>query len=409
MKHLFFACALALSSSLLAVDRFVDPALGSGNGINYFSTITSAITAAVDGDRILIVSGNYAEPTLTLNKSLTLLSQTAGGFINFNSNITVAGTPGLKLQILGFNLGVYSITGNAITSGSATNRAKISLIECRAAAINFNQDYYELNCMKCVTTGDVNLRYGNVISSKMANLFFSDEPGTNLSGKNLVANDTITVRMSYNNDDYPIHLYNSLLTQLWMWRWNYSASQTNKILNNEFTTNCFVFFPYDGVPNFNIDFSNNMFAGTITFNAATSPCCGGSFNCGWYDYASLAEGCLNPWSTTASSFPNPNTTGFFNWTYNGVDLPVTAPTGTQPLVFTEVLGTAGTSNTGNPNHEYFDIDLSINDRGRTGGPYSTANFNATATGKAYIFDLEIPADLFPGQAVDIKAKGNHKN
>ena len=100
MKIFFFACALALSSSLMAVDRFVDPLIGTGDGTNYFGTITAAINAAVNGDRILIVSGNYAEPTLVLNKSLTLLSQTSGGIINFNGNITVAGTPGMKLQIL---------------------------------------------------------------------------------------------------------------------------------------------------------------------------------------------------------------------------------------------------------------------------------------------------------------------
>jgi hypothetical protein len=406
MKHFFFACALALSSSLLAVDRFVDPALGSGNGSTLFSTIASAVTAAVDGDRILIVSATYNEPTLTLNKSLTLLSQTAGGVINFNANITVAGTPGMKLQILGFNLGVYSITGNAITSGSATNRAKISLIECRAAAITFDQNYYESNLMLCVTTGRITIRFGNIISSKMADLYVNDEPLINQNGRILIANDTVIGRINFTHDDYAMNIYNSLLNYLLLWSWNHSTIYTNKILNNEFAAGCILHIPFAGVPAYNFDFSNNLFNGSILFYNGGDPCCGS--NCGAWDYGSNNEAC-SYWNGSSTSSPNPGVSGFFRWTYNGVDLPVANPTGTQPLVFTEVVGGTGTSNTGNPNHEYYDINLSINDRGRTGGPYSTANFNATAAGKAYIFDLEIPADLFPGQAVDIKAKGYHKN
>ena len=96
-----------------------------------------------------------------------------------------------------------------------------------------------------------------------------------------------------------------------------------------------------------------------------------------------------------------------------MDLPCAVPSGTQPLALLKVIGTTGTTfNTGNPNHDYYDIDLSINDRGRTGGPYSILNYNSSvnpSNGKAYIFDLEMPADLFPGVQVDVTAKGYHKN
>jgi hypothetical protein len=415
MKHLLFACAMALSTSLLAIDRYVDPALGSGNGTQYFNTITSAVAAAVDGDRILIVSGNYAEPTLVLNKSLTLLSQNAGGSINFNGNITIAGVPNMKLQILGFKLGVYSFTGNAITNGSATTRAKVSLIECDAAAITLDQNYYEANLMRCVTSGNITIRYGNVVSSKMTSLYVNDEPLTNQNGRILIANDTVTNRINFLHDDYAMNIYNSLLTNLYLWAWNHSAAYTNKILNNEFAASCYLFIPYAGVPGYNFDFSNNLFNGAINFYAGGDPGSTPSWNgsCGnsQWDYATNYE-CLGYWSSTGSSFPNPGVSGFFKWTYNGVDLPVTPPTGTQPLVFTEVVGETGTTNTGNPNHEYYDIDLTVNDRGRAGGPYSVLNYNPIANpgnGKAFIFDLEIPADLFPGQAIDIKAKGYHKN
>ncbi len=83
------------------------------------------------------------------------------------------------------------------------------------------------------------------------------------------------------------------------------------------------------------------------------------------------------------------------------------------MVLTKVIGPLGTTvDAGNPSHAYYDVDLTINDRGRTGGPYSISNFNPTLNpsgGKAFIFDLQIPADLFPGQQLDIKAKGYHRN
>ena len=89
------------------------------------------------------------------------------------------------------------------------------------------------------------------------------------------------------------------------------------------------------------------------------------------------------------------------------------PSGGDPLVLTKIIGPVGTTiDAGNPNHDYYDIDLTINDRGRTGGPYSILNYSPSinpSNGKAFIFDLEMPTDLFPGQQVDINAKGYHKN
>jgi hypothetical protein len=402
MKHFFFACALALSSSLMAVDRFVDPLIGAGNGTTLFGTITAAVTAAVDGDRILIVSGNYAEPTLVLNKSLTLLSQTSGGIINFNGNITVAGTPGMKLQILGFNLGVYSLTCNAVTSGTIANRAKVSVIDCKATDFNCNQDFYEFNCIRSVASNQVVIRYGNIILSKATNLYINDHTGSNnTTDKVVIAADTITGFLLSRQDDYKILIANNLLFNTLITAWNYLPNVTNEIRNNDFINNATICFAWVSVPNYNIVFSSNQFLGTL--NRATGSN-GGQAAFWGGDQVVTAS------SQTANGFPNFANTGFFQWTYNGSSL-AGAPTGSQPLVFTNTPGQAAIANGGNPNHEYYDIDLSINDRGRTGGPYSTLNYSPTtsATGKAFIFDLEIPADLFPGQAVDIKAKGYHKN
>jgi len=406
-KFLFLSLMLASAFQSMATDRFVDPSLSAGNGTTLFTTIASAVAASVNGDRVLIVPGTYNEPALTIDKSLTIMGQTDASIVNFNANINIAGFAGMKLQLLGFNLGIYSITSNAVTSGVVTNRAVVNIIKCSMASLGTDQNYYELNFVSSRLTGNLVIRYGNVILSNIANLYVNDEPGANLAGKILIANDTITGRVNFTHDDYNLCLYNNLLTNLYIWQWNNSTTTTNKILNNDFVSGCFLFIPQTNVPAYNFDFSNNQFLGTVSFYVANGGCCNGNVQA----YASNNENQMTG-STTGSSFPNPGVTGFFKWTYNGIDLPCTIPSAGNPLVLTKVTGTTGTTNTGNPAHDYYDIDLTVNDRGRTGGTYSISNFNPSinpSNGKAFIFDLDIPSDLFPGQSVNVKAKGYQKN
>ena len=405
MKYPILIIIFLSCLNIFAIDRFVDPNLAQGNGTTYFNTIASAVTAAVNGDRILIVAGTYNEPTLTLSKSLTLLAQTAGATINYNGNIVVAGFPGMKLEILGFNLGVYSITSNAIAGGLAANRAKVSIINSKMTDLSLDNHYYQLNCALCTMTGNTIFKFGNFVVSKTNNLYVTDEPNSNLSGeKILIAADTVQANMEFRNDDYPVTIANCRLNISYFWKWNYITSNTNFFRNNQFVSGCYIHFP-NNPPAYNIDFSSNEFLGTVNFYTG-GQCCAGCYDGGY--------GCNGlSWSTSSSASPNPASSGFFRWTYNGIDLPCTIPTGAQPLVLTKIVGTIGTNlNSGNPNHEYYDTDLTINDRGRNGGPYSILNYVPSinpSSGKAFIFDLEIPADIFTGQSVTIKAAGYHKN
>lgn len=418
---LFAFCGCQLS---YAADRYVDPSLSVGNGTTLFNTITSAINASINGDRIIVYAGTYNEPTLNINKSIKILPQVSGSLINFYANINITGFPGMKLEISGFNLGTYSISGNSITGGIASNRAKVSLIACKMDNITFNQNFYELNCLRCSVTNTTTFKFGNFVISRTANLYVADEPALNNGDRIRIICDTISSTFEYRNDDCEVLIANNLLQDLYMFKWNYNSAKTNKIINNEFGANNYFFIPVYGVPGYNFNVSSNKFNGSTYFYNSSSTCYNSTCNYGstlsatctpgFYDGSASAPNCGNNigWSTTSSIFPNISIAGFFYWTYNGVDLPCAVPTGSNPLIFSKVVGAAGTNNTGNPNHEFYDIDLSINDRGRTGGPYSINNYNPISNpnnGKAFIFDLDIPADLFPGQQVDIKARGYHGN
>ena len=78
MSRIIFALSLLLVSQMSATDRFVDPNLSQGNGTTLFTTIGSAVAAAVNGDRIIVTASTYNEPQLILNKSLEIIPLAAG-------------------------------------------------------------------------------------------------------------------------------------------------------------------------------------------------------------------------------------------------------------------------------------------------------------------------------------------
>lgn len=432
MKKLLVLTLLSSSMNVFAVDRFVDPNLSSGNGTTLFTTIASAVAASVNGDRILIVSGTYNEPTLTLSKSLTLLSQTVGTTINYNGNIVIAGFPGMKLEILGLNLGIYSVSSSTISGGSVSNRAKVSIIESTMTDISLNNDFYELNCVRCAVSGTTTFRFGNFVASRTDKLNIYDEPTSTIySERILVACDTIDDIFFFSNDNAKLQFSNNLTRSIQVLKWQISTTNANVFSNNEFLPNSFILFAKNA-PYYNIDFVNNYFpSGAPLFyyqNAGGNPCTESlAGNYGQSMCWGMTGGCSVPscilevatsnqassYSANTAIFPTPTSNGFFKWTYNGIDLPCAIPAGGDPLVLTKIIGPTGTNiDAGNPNHEYYDIDLTINDRGRTGGPYSILNYNPSinpSNGKAFVFDIEMPTDLFPGQQVDIKSKGYHKN
>lgn len=434
MKNILTFLTLLTATSIFATDRFVDPNLSSGNGTTLFTTITSAVNAAVDGDRIIIASTTYNEPALTISKSLQIMPQTPGATINFNANIIVSGFGGMKLEMTGFSLGVYSFSSNPVINGWHENRAKVSFIQCSTTNVDFNNNNYDLNLIKSSIINEVNFRYGNIVSNSMTNCYLWDEGGTNqnINNKILIVSNIISNETQLLNDDFIYVLANNMLKNLRVQKWVMN-SQKNSIINNEFSSGCQLHFAilsqnpdynantWDSVyfiDKYNFIFSNNKFDGSVYFS---NPNTTNTLQVGWdpyrYGINYYASNGGNPaylpfYSTTTSKWPNNNSNGFFEWSYNGVDLPSPLPSGSQPLSLTKIIGSASDVDGGNPNHDYYDIDLTINDRGINGGPYTQLNYNPTAnpnSSKAFIFDLDMPTDLFPGQSIDIKAKGYHKN
>jgi hypothetical protein len=412
MKKLSLLCMLLYAATSLATDRFVDAAFGSGNGTTMFPTITSAIAAASNGDRILIATGIYSEGAITISKSVSLIPQTPGAYITYNGNITVAGFAGMKLYVVGFKMGIYGFSAISISGGSVSNRALVSFVDCKMGDLSINADFYELLAVRTSVTNTTTMRYGSFIASKTNDISIVDETGANsTTDKIRIIADSIMNNFEMRADNYCLSVYNCLMKNIKFYKWNYITSVANEFYNNDVISGANWMLASQSVPGYNFKFSSNNFLGTINFNSSGTYSGYPYYTYGYYWDSSVDAGLQ--YSSTTSLFPAVSSAGYFEWTYNGVDIPCTAPTASNPLVLTRVLGTVGTTtNSANPNHEFYDIDLTMGDRGRFGGPYTWNNYFPVSNpsgSRAFIYDLNIPADLFPGQNVDIKAKAYHRN
>ena len=106
----------------------------------------------------------------------------------------------------------------------------------------------------------------------------------------------------------------------------------------------------------------------------------------WYSYAGFSQ------YFTGSSLID-NGLSSTSWSYNSTTGEITS---------------SSAINQGLDLIEYRDIDNSRNDIGTAGGPHAWDNYNTT-TGKAAIYNLELPFQLYIGGTHNIKAKGVHKN
>ncbi|HNR85627.1 MAG TPA: hypothetical protein PKN38_03385, partial [Taishania sp.] len=171
MKNFSKKLALTLSvgalfsTQVIAADLCVNE---SGSG-GCYASITDALTAAVDGDRIIIQPKSGGVPyveNITINKSVSLLSNTEGVQWLMTGNITITPAIGRTISILHMK----NMSGNITASGHspAGTRCKVNILNCELVSgyINFDYNYFNVNLASSeIKEGYVNLRYGNVIGN----------------------------------------------------------------------------------------------------------------------------------------------------------------------------------------------------------------------------------------------------
>ena len=423
-----------LANNLYAVDIFVNPNILPGTVPNTYTTLVAGLNASNNGDRVFIKSGSYTTQAITLTKSLIISPDTSGGSVTMSDGFYVEGFAGMKLQILGITAPYLTANPGSPTSA---DRAKIYVIDCHFGNLSTDQNNYDLSCARTWVDNNTSFRKGSFVISKTNNLYINAEPGggdvADTINKIMIVADTIAGVLQYNGDNFKMLIANNLLNHLWITKWNWYTGNTNYIINNEFVSGNTLHFPTTNVPYYNFDVTNNIFNsfsfytqnvgggnnwcgctpaspnyrnyGNIPNNlpANYSGWCNGPFSCGYFSTG-------NP-DANSCPFPNIDVPGVFRWSYNGFTLSGSGTAGN--LAFVNIPGSTNIINSGNPESQFYDIDLTLNDRGREGGPYSILNYLPSANpsnSKAFIFDLEIPTTLQPStQSIKVRAQGYHRN
>ncbi|GBL35236.1 hypothetical protein EMGBS15_08310 [Filimonas sp.] len=428
-----------LANNLYAVDIFVNPNILPGAVPNTYTTLVAALNASNNGDRVFIKSGSYTTQAITLTKSLIISPDTSGGSVTMSDGFYVEGFAGMKLQILGITAPYLTANPGSPTSA---DRAKIYVIDCHFGNLSIDQNNYDVSCARTWVDNNTTFRKGSFVISKTNNLYVNAEPGggnvADTINKIMIVADTIAGALQYNGDNFKMLIANNLLNHLWITKWNWYTGNTNYIINNEFVSGNTLHFPTTNVPYYNFDVSNNIFSSFSFYtqnvnisgmyaycNSCTPPNYGGirsygnnmvipsnygSYGCyGQYFYCTYSFS-GNP-DANSCPFPNIDVPGVFRWSYNGFTLSGSGTAGN--LGFVNIPGSTNIINSGNPESQFYDIDLTLNDRGREGGPYSILNYLPSANpfnSKAFIFDLEIPTTLQPStQSIKVRAQGYHRN
>lgn len=407
MKKTFVSIVLLLSCSLFvsAADIYVNNSGQSGT----YTSITSALAAAAPGDRIFVSPyGDYTE-NLTISQSVTLACAVSGTSFNVVGTLTINGAPNMDVKVVGGN---FSSSCIANTGGTSLNdMADVYLIESKFSNITGN-DFIRMHVLFC--EGNATIRHGEVRGCVMSTISIADGPNAGIGDTVFIVGNK--ARIYWNNDDNYFFIANNNINIssnycLKIQRWLYNSSVNNHILNNTMSTstNSGSFYPITiSAYNNNLPSSNSLdniyVYNNIIENRWSSTSNNAAF-VGSVSGTSHISGSIKLYYNMIRSSPYAN--GFSLVTGNTFGQ---SSANVEALILAED-GSCDDAeyciDKGSPSLQYYDIDMTRNDRGSYGGPYSIDNYLEVGTGNARIYDLDMPFEIWPGQTPQVNAKAAH--
>lgn len=369
---IFFFAAF-FSNTSFAVDRVVQ----QGGPVGTFASINAAITAAVDGDLIIINNRTDGLPwleNLTIGKTLTFVSAVDNIQWWMEGTISITMAEGRNVTIVG--LRNTSATGTISRTGTTpVNRTVINIVYSditsdisMGAGINFY-----LGSSKA---RDVSYTFGKIYGNDIRSLVCSADAVSTEDVNQIVGN-----RIGLNGSPISWGFYHANNTQYLFCSNNYIRSSsasgtyigslksgvtTNRIVNCTLSS-YYASLISNNEAGLDLSFSSGLL--TVENNVCT----------GYYSNASNGSH-----SIFASAPAQANTTFTYNMYYNyyGSGFSPSSSLGnfSNGNAITNNIGSEGLVaglaqvNMGNPSNTDLDLDLSRNDCGVFGGSYSMANF-----------------------------------
>ena len=419
LASLFVLFALNANSRVLVVKEY---------GVNAtYSTIAAALAASLDNDTIVIYdkpSGQLWLEDILINKNLTFLHPNQGTRFKVPGQVTIVPKAGMDLYFIGWDLNGNSITATETGStATASNRAKITVTDCiNVNHINLNVDWIDARVFYNQTniTGNIYFRHGLAVANILPSGGIHTVPESTVASQNdsliiignrakwcffdsrecgLIANNYFANNSSNVNYWYNPGTGNALSIR----GHNQGANSFLTIVNNTITNNLASGNPTMGIVLWgsgtlsNIKIINNLIA---LGQSATN-------------YGIYSDNTSGGQPFISHNFIQTyNTSNFCNISFNN-ELNYTT-SGSNAFGSIDTWGRAASGNTqlinkGNYLGEYYDIDLTRNDIGTYGGPYTIDNYLTSGNGKGKVLYINIKHQLTNlNQILNVKGSAGAK-
>ncbi len=397
MKTKITILALVASFFTNAADLIVQENGPSGT----YPTISQAITAAANGDRIIIypkIGDNPYIEDLTINKTLEFASAQDAVRYKIQGNITLVPLNNRRITILGAHLTSGSILG----TGSGW-RTDVNIMNCllEGGNINLSNQFYSNIASNILNSGDITISHGRIIGN---DLISDTESLIAVSSSTSINNDTVEIiankctRISCISNNVFLNVYNNFIKKInadsnfnsFLYSFQDTSTTKVKFYNNTVltprTTSGSIFNRnyYISCAS-NADIKNNIFVRTANANNANPP--------------SLFI--VTPNSAKTNNYYYLTDNNVINGSLNSeilVNNPVSQSTG-------ELILPTPVQNGAEPSFEFYDLDLTIGDAGCYGGSYTLNNY-FPITGSSRVFAVDMPFGIINnGSPLQIKAEG----
>lgn len=389
-KTIYLSLIASLFTTLVsAADLYVRD-LGDGGA---YPTITAAINAAADGDRIIIrrkaVGSSYVE-NLVINKSLTFISE--NNFEKYLVQGTVSITP-LAGRVVSIN-NIQLLSNITVSTDTTGGRTTLNVMNCIVNSVSADFINTTLNISGCVVP-NISLRHGKVTGNSCSIISSgsgSIETNPSTDDIEIIANkitSSSSNAITINQENYNFKILNNYIVGNVSINTRLKNSGTNEISNNVVI----------GYPNtssisiFNISAPNAL---TKIFNNVIK------FNTGTFEI-SVTSSIANVYNNMCEASLTISGSGAANQAQNTSNASLTYNDNTYTVSGANV-------NAGLPTDDFRDLDLSLNDVGNFGGSNSWANYWPTAVGnKPQINYLNTPRKILSGTTtITAKASGYSK-
>lgn len=414
MKNTFLFLAL-FSASLFYLPSNASTLLVKEYGVNNtYSSIQAAITAAANNDTILVYtkpSGQLWLENITIDKNLWIANPIDSVRFTLQGTVTIVPKAGMQLMMVGFNLvngGGFAVSNTGATA-TATNRASILISDAIVSgSIDLSTNWLDVNIVYSVITGSTIFRHG-IMAGNTCSGGIQVTQETAVGGGNdqdsiiIVGNKgtwcSIDTRggMLISNNYFSANIGNG--------NWNQAGANILSIYGHSNANNVITTISNNTLINTHTSNQTAMalvlryYSNTRVFNNifASNACCGAAYAI--YDATSssgtpfISHNILQASNTNASNINLNNELNYLNTGYGSIDTYGRAAAGNSLCI-----------NKGLYTGQYYDIDLTRNDIGTYGGPFSIDNYITNTGGKGRVFFIDVPHQISNiNQLINIKA------